>query len=62
MSLIEGEKPLELFLPISLLLSELSCDLDRKVELPLALKRLESWRLPRSIVSGCGVARVAWAS
>lgn len=39
MSLMEREKnPLGLFLPISLLLSELSRDLDRKLELPFGFK------------------------
>lgn len=38
MSLMEGEKTLSLFLPISLRLSELNYDLDRKLELPLGFK------------------------
>lgn len=38
MSLTEGEKTLSLCLPISLRLSELSYDLDRKLELPLGFK------------------------
>lgn len=38
MSLMEGEKTLSLFLPISLRLSELNYDLDRKLELPLVFK------------------------
>lgn len=38
MSLTEGEKTLSLFLPISLRLSELSYDLDRKLELPFGFK------------------------
>lgn len=54
MSLMEREKkPLGLFLPISLLLSELSRDLDRKLELPFGLKM--AW----SVVTGCGVVHVS---